>query len=454
MKKIIDSVSQFFVKLMHKLLPDPFIFAVLLSFVVFIAAFFTVDKNPENLVTAWYGGFWSLLGFAMQMCLILVTGTVMATSKPFKALLSKAATLPKNKLQAVFMVSFVSLIACFINWGFGLIIGSIFAREIAKKIRDVDYPLLIASAYGGFIVWHAGFSGSIPLQLAGSAEALTNVTKGALTQSIPISDTILSPFNLTIVGLIILIIPILLVLMHPKKENTVTVKLDVLNDDTDGEDMPKVLNTPADKLENSFVITLLLCIMGFTYIVSYFMNKGLDLNLNIVIFIFMFTGFILHKTPINIVKAYTNAAKSVGGIILQFPFYAGIMGLMTYAPEGSTSIATNISNYFVSIANENTFPVLTFLSAGIVNFFVPSGGGQWVVQAPIAMTAGSTLGVEPSLTGMSIAWGDAWTNMIQPFWALPALGIAKLGAKDIMGYCVMILIVTGIIISGTLFIFS
>jgi short-chain fatty acids transporter len=176
------------------------------------------------------------------------------------------------------------------------------------------------------------------------------------------------------------------------------------------------------------------------------MDYGFNLNLNIVIFIFLFAAIALHGTPIAVVRAVNSAAKSTGGIILQFPFYAGIMGLMTTAGPTGISLAGSISNFFVNISNETTFPLFSFLSAGIVNVFVPSGGGQWAVQGPIMMPAGAVLGVDAAKTAMSIAWGDAWTNMIQPFWALPVLGIAKLGAKNIMGYCLIVLLYTGVII--------
>jgi short-chain fatty acids transporter len=185
--------------------------------------------------------------------------------------------------------------------------------------------------------------------------------------------------------------------------------------------------------------------MGFGYIVYHFSTKGFDLGLNIVNFIFMFVGILLHGTLRRYIDAIIEAAKGASGIILQFPFYAGIMGMMTGANADGASLAGVISNGFVSISTVKTFPVFTYLSAGIVNFFVPSGGGQWAVQGPIMMPAGQALGVPAAKTALAIAWGDAWTNMIQPFWALPALGIAGLGARDIMGYCVITLLLGGII---------
>lgn len=236
--------------------------------------------------------------------------------------------------------------------------------------------------------------------------------------------------------------------MHPTKDKTITVDPALLKDEVIEYKKPE---TPAEKMENSWILTVLIAIICVGYTIYYFISGG-SLDLNAVNLIFLSLGLIFHGNPINYVRAITDAAKGAGGIILQFPFYAGIAGMMTGSLEGGVSLAGAISNAFVSISNAQTFPVLAFLSAGIVNFFVPSGGGQWAVQAPLIMPAGLELGVSPAVSSMAIAWGDAWTNMLQPFWALPALGIAGLGARDIMGYCVVVLLATGIIITlGFLF---
>jgi short-chain fatty acids transporter len=447
MKKIFDKMTQGSVKLVEKYLPDPYIFAILLTFFVVIISLIVTKTTPLNIIEAWYGGFWSLLAFTMQMAMVLITGTILATAPLFKKGLGKLASVPKNKIQAIIWVSVVGLVASFINWGFGLVIGAIFAKEVAKRVKGVDYPLLIAAAYSGFLIWHAGLSGSIPLTLATGGAALITQTGGAVVDAIPTSLTIFSVTNLVIVGVIILTLPILLALMHPKGDKVKTVDPAILEDEPapvmkDRKDM-----TPAEKLENSKVINYILSALGFTFIIMYFVEQGFNLNLNIVIFIFLFAAIALHGTPIRTVHAVNNAAKSVGGILLQFPFYAGIMGIMTAKGPSDISLAGAISDLFVNISNGTTFPVFTFWSAGILNIFIPSGGGQWAVQGPIMMPAGLALGVEPAKTAMAIAWGDAWTNMIQPFWALPVLGIAKLGAKNIMGYCLMVLLYSGVIIS-------
>lgn len=434
------------VSLMQKYLPDSFIFAVILTFIVYLCALPVTQASPLKLIDAWYGGFWGILTFSMQMVMILVTGTILATTDFFKSVLSKLASFIKTPTQAIAFVNVVALIASFINWGFGLVIGAVFAKEIARKVKGVHYPLLVASAYVGFLIWHAGFSGSIPLKIASTTD-LAKITNGALTSAVPTSQTIFSSFNLIIVAVLFVTLPLFLKAMHPKKEDVVEINSSLIGDEEDEEVIAREDMTPAQKLENAKWINWILGIGGFAFVIPYFYNKGFALNLNLINFIFLFSAIILHKTPIRVVRAVTEASKNVGAIILQFPFYAGIMGLMKFAGADGVSLAGAISEIFIYISNDVTFPLFSFISAGVINFFVPSGGGQWVVQAPVIMPAAIELGVSPAKAAMSIAWGDAWTNMIQPFWALPLLGIAKLGAKDIMGYCVMVLVYSGIVIS-------
>eukprot|EP00914_Ancora_sagittata_P001453 GHVO01003769.1.p1 GENE.GHVO01003769.1~~GHVO01003769.1.p1 ORF type:complete len:411 (+),score=-8.56 GHVO01003769.1:68-1234(+) len=382
----------------------------------------------------------------MQMAMVVVTGHAMASAPAFKSKLAMLAGVAKTPGQAIVLVTAISAMACWVNWGFGLVVGAIFAREIAARVKGVDYRLLIASAYSGFLFWHAGLSGSIPLSIAGGAN-ISTVTNGAVTGPIPTSETIFSPMNLTILAVMFVTIPLLNRLMHPAPQDTITIDAELLEETKVEEVKDRADMSPAERLENSRTLSLLLGAMGFAYIVYYFVTNGFALNLNIVNFTFLFSAILLHGTPKSLLNSISQGARNCSGILLQFPFYAGIMGMMTATGDSGASLAGVISQGFVSISNETTFPLFTFLSAGIVNFFVPSGGGQWAVQAPIMMPAGAALGVDAAKTAMAIAWGDAWTNMIQPFWALPALAIAGLGAKDVMGYCLMALIGSGVIIS-------
>ncbi|MEI6857643.1 short-chain fatty acid transporter [Psychrilyobacter sp.] len=444
-KNIFEKFTNFCVILIQKYLPDPFIFCAILTFIVFLIAIPITKQSPMSIINDWTNGFWSLLSFAMQMALVLVTGHTMANSPFFKRTLSSMAGKLKNPSQAIIGVTVVSVLASFINWGFGLVIGAIFAKEIAKKVKGVDYRLLIASAYTGFLVWHGGLSASIPLKLA-SGDGLESATAGAVTAAIPTSMTIFSSTNLIILAILFVTLPFVNRAMHPKKDDVITIDNDLLIEIPE-EKINFATMTPAEKIENNKVISLFLGIMGYTYIISYFMKNGFVLNLNIVNFVFLFTAIILHGTPRKFLNAIKEATTGASGIILQFPFYAGIMGIMVGQGAHGVSIAGAMSQMFVNISTETTFPFFAFLSAGLVNFFVPSGGGQWAVQAPIMMPAGAALGIPAAKTAMAIAWGDAWTNMIQPFWALPALAIAGLGAKDIMGYCLVVLIYSGVIIS-------
>ncbi len=427
--------------IMDRYLPDPYIFVAILTLVVFALGLGLTDSGPLDMVVFWGDGFWGLLSFTMQMVIVLVAGHVLASSPLFKKGLSNLAGLAKSPGSAIVLVTVVSLLACWINWGFGLVIGALFAKEIAKKVKTVDYRLLIASAYSGFIVWHGGLGGSIPLSIATADHPFADVMG-----VIPTSETIFSLYNLLIVGAIFITLPILNRFMMPKPEDTVAVDPGVLKDELIIDEVK--VKTPASRLEDSWILSMLLGLLGVIYLVRHFGLNGFDLNLNIVNFIFFILGIIFHGTPRLFLAAVTNAVKTAGGIIIQFPFYAGIMGMMV-----TSGLAGVISEGFVNISTVATFPLFAFYAAGLVNFFVPSGGGQWAVQAPIMLEAAQSLGVSYSKTAMAIAWGDAWTNMIQPFWALPALAIAGLRAKDIMGYCVFVLVLSGIIISIGLYFF-
>lgn len=438
------------VKLVQRFLPDAFVFCIILTIVVFIAAMPVAGMNPIEVANAWGSGVWGLLAFSMQMALVLVLGSALANAPAIKKIIVKLAGVPKKPAGAVAFVTIISAICCFINWGFGLIIGALLAKEVAKKIKGLDYRLIIAAAYSGFVIWHSGISGSIPLGMTAlDVDGTVANTGGAVTEVVPTSQTIFSAWNLIMVVAVVVVVAIVNAKMHPDAKDVVSIDPKLLEDAPEAvETKAKKDRTPAEKLENSMILSYIVVVIGVVYLIYYFVNAGSILNalsLNIVNLIFLILGIAFHKTPIGYVKAIMESAESAGGIILQFPFYAGIQGMMVTAGSNGVSLASAISNGFVSISTPRTFPVLCYLAAGIVNFFVPSGGGQWAVQGPIMMPAGLKLGVTPAVTAMGIAWGDAWTNMLQPFWALPALGIAGLGARDIMGYCAIVLIVSGIV---------
>lgn len=440
------------VRMVQRYLPEPFIFALILTLLAGILAMPICQQTPLEVVEHWGDGVWGLLAFAMQMSLVLVTGATLAAAPVVKKGIMRLGRIPKTPAGAIAFVTGVSALACWLNWGFGLIVGAILAREVARSVKGVDYRLLIASAYSGFVVWHAGLSGSIPLTMATPGEALAKATNGVLTSPVPVTSTILAPQNIIMVVVVMVAIVAVNALMHPKDDKVFVVDANLLKEESD-EVFAKP-STPAEHLEQSKLLTWIVSAIGLGYFVLHIFVKGAALDINSVILLFLFMGVLLHGTPLAYVHAFGKAAKSAAGILLQFPFYAGIMGIITGIGESGLCFGKIISDACISISNPTTYPLLTFLCAAVLNMFVPSGGGHWAIQAPIMFSAGANLGVDPGLTGIAIAWGDAWTNLIQPFWALPALAIAKLNAKDIMGFCIIDLIVTGVIICAGLLIWA
>ena len=426
------ALTRFSVRLVERYLPDPYIFVILLTLIAAAAAMGVEHKSPMEVAIMWGDGFWGLLTFAMQMVLVLVTGYMLALTPLVRRILSAIAGLATTASRAIIIVSLVALAASWINWGFGLVVGAIFAKEVARRVR-VDYRLLIASAYSGFLVWHGGLAGSIPLTIA-TPEHFTAAQIGV----IPTSQTIFAFFNVAIVIVLFIAVPLINRLMLPSDKESIYIDPALLGDEE--ETRPRITR-PAERLENSMTLALLVGVPGLAYLVSYFIGGG-GLNLNVVNFMFLFLAIVLHRTPQSLLNSLHEGIKGGAGIVIQFPFYAGIMAIMI-----QSGLAETMSTALISFATETSLPFWTFLSAGIVNIFVPSGGGQWAVQAPVMLPAAEALGVDIPRVAMAVAWGDAWTNLLQPFWALPVLGIAGLKAKDIMGFCLVQLVFTGIIIS-------
>ncbi|MGJ7459158.1 short-chain fatty acid transporter [Halomonas sp. RA08-2] len=431
---MLKALSRPAVKLVERYLPDPYIFVLLLTLIAAVAAIAVERQTPLAVMRMWGDGFWSLLTFSMQMLLVLVTGFMLASSPPVKKLLQRLAALAKGPGGAILLVTYVSLAASWINWGFGLVVGALFAKELARLVK-VDYRLLVASAYSGFVVWHGGLAGSIPLTIATdghfSADQIGVIGTGS---------TIFAFFNIAIVACLFITIPLVNRLMLPDEKESVYVDPKLLEEDA--PESHSRIRRPAERLENSVILAWLVGIPGLIYLLDHFVLRGGGLNLNIVNFLFLFLAIVLHRTPRSLLISLNEAIKGGAGIVIQFPFYAGIMAIMV-----QSGLAATMSEALVSFATETSLPFWSFISAGIVNLFVPSGGGQWAVQAPVMLPAAEALGVDISRVAMAVAWGDAWTNLLQPFWALPVLAIAGLKAKDIMGFCLIQLFITGAVIA-------
>lgn len=438
---MIRASAEFFSRIMQRWLPDTFVIAIILTAVVFLAGMVTQGQGIGAMADHWGNGVWKLLGFSMQMVLILVLGTVLAMSRPVKAALRAIARVASTPSQGIILVTLTSMMALWVNWGFGLVVGALLAREVASHVKNSHFPLLIAAAYSGLLVWHSGLSGSIPLKIASTGDdALSQLLNG---QTVPLLETIFAWQNIAIIIALAISLPILNILMMPDKNN----RLGLAAEEEPEPAVDLTAMSPAEKLEHYPIINYLLVAIGAVYLFGFF-SSGRSISLNEINLCLLLAGLALHINPRNYLNAMNSAIGTSSGIILQFPLYAGVMGMMV-----GSGLAGAMSQWFVDISSAQSFPVITFLSAGVVNFFVPSGGGQWAVQAPIVVPAAAELGVPVSKAAMAVAWGDAWTNMIQPFWALPLLALSGLNLRQIMGYCVVILLWSGALICSMIYSF-
>lgn len=430
----------------QRYMPDPFIFAIGLTFIVYILGLIFTTSDFLKMWQHWYTGFWNLLAFSMQMVLVLVTGYALAMAPAVNKLLRRLAGIPNSAGGGILMVSFIALLANWINWGFGLIVGAVMALEVGKQMKlkgiKFHFPLAAAAAYAGNVIWHGGLSGSAPL--------LVNTPKHFLEAKIGListGQTIFTSFNLITIGVTILVVPFILRAMHPTGKGIREIDDSMLPSIKGGEAevvAPRAPQTFAERLENSRIIAWAIGLAGLYAIYWYFStdlrifdyNKGFGLNLDIVNFTFLMVGLILHGTPGAYVRVMADAVKTASGVVLQFPFYSGIMGMMT-----GSGLVTVIAGWFVAISTPATYAFWTLVSAGLVNLAVPSGGGQWSVQGPVMVEAAKLLNFDYGRTIMAVAYGDMLTNMLQPFWAIPILGLTRLKAGEVMGYTVVVMVV-------------
>lgn len=431
----------------ERFIPSALVFSIVLTFVVAILALILTGTGPADLVLHWGEGLAGLLSFITQMALILLLGHILANTGPVRRLLAFLGSIPRTPLAAYVFVFVVAAMASLITWGLGLVVGGLLAREVAYQGRErgmhLHFPMLVASGFAGFVVWHMGYSASGPLTAATEGSFLTESLGG---RTVPITETVFSSWNMIAAVVTVVVVALALFLVAPRGGDRI-VELDVDAREAVGDGQEEIV-TPADRVDASRIPTLLLGLMLTAYLVLHFVEGG-TLTLDTVNWSFLALILLLVRNPFELIHLTKEAASNVGEILLQFPLYAGILGLMT----GSGLIQV-FSDAFVAISNPVTFGVLAFLAAGLVNFFVPSGGGQFAVQGPIMLSAGETLGVDPAITIMAVSYGDQWTNMIQPFWAIPLLAIAGLKMRDILGYTTVVLIASGLVFAGTLLLVS
>jgi short-chain fatty acids transporter len=443
---------RFCVRYAERYIPDPYLYAVLLSFITIAAGLIFTPAGPAKIIMAWYNGLWSILAFAMQMALVLTTGIALAKAPLVHRALVGLAAMPRHQASAAIIVFLASAIGSWLNWGFGLVIGALIAREIAKRLRDVDFAFLVAAAYMGFMTWASGLSSSIALVSATHGSAL-NIIEKQTGKVAGFETTIFAAYNLVPVVLLVVAISIALAFMGPderdmkKADPEALIRADQADDEAEvGATFEK---TFATVLENSWLITLLLVALGVAYEVQTIAEKGFSLDLNGFIFLAFMLGLLFHWRPIRYIRAFNAGAKTVGPILLQFPLYGGIMGIMT-----ETGLAGLIAQSFVTFSTRRTLPFWSFIGSNLISLFVPSGGGHWAVQGPFMIPAAIKLEADPAMVAMGTAMGEQVANMVQPFWALPILAIANRGIKDIMGYCGIAMIIGLVIFGGALLMFA
>lgn len=437
-----SKITAFFTELMRRYLPDPFVFAIMLTLLTMALAFGVESRPINDVVQDWGKGFWSLLAFTTQMAVILVMGYVLAAAPIVDRFLNRITTYVHTPRQAIIVATLVGCVGSYLNWGFGLVIGGIMARKLALKVKGVHYPLIIAAAYTGFTMYSLGFSATIPVLISTKGHAFES-TMGL----IPLTQTIFSaPILLTSLAVLIAL-PLLNATMHPKQGEKV-VELDpatvVDAKPASAESVMGDEKTLAWRLNHSRVLSLLIGLCGMAYVAIHFI-KGGNLDLNMINFFILFLGVLLLGTPMAYVEKVNEGVKTIGGIILQFPFYAGIMAIM----HGS-GLVESIAHVFVSVSTVDTLPLWGLISSFVINFFAPSGGGHWVLQGPFMINAATTLGASQAQTAMSVMLGNGWNDLVQPFWILPALALSKLKLKDIMGYTVVSMLLVGAIYAVTM----
>ncbi len=444
---VFNYLSKPFVKLVEKYYPDAFIFVIVLSAITYLLAINLTNASPIETLEAWGNGLPKLFTFTAQITIIMITAHSLAHTKPIENFLSKVGTLPNSAIQAYALVTFISGMASLFAWSFGLIVGGILSKFVAlgcsKKKISIHYPLLVASAYSGYVIWHMGYSSSAALFVSSDGHSLQDKIG-----IIPVTETIFNNFNMTLAFITLVIITIINPLMRPtnKKEvKEIDTKIFMIDKNNRSNNVNPNNRTFAQTIENNRLLSFFVGISLFIFIFYFFNKNGFSLDLNIVSWTFLAFGLILSNSPIHYVKLVNNAALTVGPIILQYPFYAGIMGIMA-----DTGLIDILANNISKVATSETLGFYSFLSGGLVNMFIPSGGGQWAVQGPVMIEAAENLKVEPYVIVLGVAYGDQWTNMIQPFWTIPLLAIAGLHMRQIMGYTFVIFIVTGILYGSSM----
>ena len=429
------------VALFERYMPDAFVLAIALTAVVAIAAWLVAPKGQISVIlTSWYSGTFGILSFAFQMILILVTGHALAHSPFVQRSLKRIVSSLRTPNQAVVSTFLMAAIASWINWGFGLVVGAVLAREIAKHLR-VDFAWLVAAAYSGFVIYASGPSASIPLSQASAGNAL-NIVEKITGHILPFGDSIFAVFNVVPTLIVLAVMPFALILMRPSREE---MRAFVPPPEVPPAEPPNREMTFARWIDGSAIGSLFLVASGVGYIAIAGASGSLAVDINLVIFVFLIAGLALHGSPVQYGEAVRNAARQTGAMMLQYPIYGGIMGVMT-----ATGLAEQISRSIAASASAHTLPILSFVSSILISLIIPSGGGHWAVQGPFTIPAAVALHASIPATTMAVAMGEGVANMLQPFWALPVVAIAGIGIQRVLGFTVVTFLVSTVVYGAAL----
>jgi short-chain fatty acids transporter len=424
--------------------PDSMVFVLALTIIVYLAGLGLTDHGPVQLVDDWVKGFWVLLTFAMQMALLMITGFAVADSKPVKRGLSALVDIPKTRTQVVLMYAFFISVLWYLHWGVGMMAGIIMGREIAVKKRGlgIHYPFVAAMTYCTAVISN-GPSMAAQLMVA---------TPGHFMEKeiglIPLGQTTFDSKLLIMNAVIFLTVPFVILMIAPKKERAVEI------DDATAASFAPPVEPPADKKtmppaerwDRSIILPLVIGLGGVFWIVKFFVTKGVTgLDLNTLNFLFLILGLLLHGSAKSFVASVQRGTSTVYGVIIQFPLYAGIFGMIQ-----NSGLAHVLANFFISISNRHTYTWIVYLYSGVLDFFVPSGGSKFVIEAPYILPAAKELGVSVADTINAYTYGSVWINMVQPFWALPILGAFKLKFQDILPYSLITALWMFLIVSAGL----
>lgn len=443
----------------EKWLPDAFGFVLVGTFVVLLFGLFTGEpllKRPDDpaatkgfgMVDAWGVGFWSLITFTLQMAMIIIGGYAVATSGPVARLITRLARIPKSPRGAVAFVAAVAMVASYLNWAFSLIFAAILAREVARNVPKADYRALGAMAFLGLgTVWAQGLSGSAALQVASASSSPAPVQEviragGHASGLIPLTDTIFTWQAIAATLFVYCVGVVMAWFVAPTADNARTaehlgIELRPLigrgsaYNGKRGDGSEEEKRRPGDWLEHSPLFSLLIVLLGAVYLVRYFDGKSFfnALDLNTVNLILFLLAMLLHWRPWRMARAVRDGAPAAAGVLLQFPLYGGIFGMIAY-----TGISARLAGWLVQASNQFFFPPLVAIYSCILGVFVPSGGSKWVIEAPYVLQAANELKVDAGWMVVVYDLGEASANLLQPFWMLPTLAILGLKARDIMGY--------------------